>query len=69
MISGQHSLRGGVADPHGDHRLAMALALIGLISEKQVKVMNAEILRESFPAFPEVLRSLGANLVIGHGED
>ncbi|GAP08024.1 3-phosphoshikimate 1-carboxyvinyltransferase [Anaerolinea thermolimosa] len=55
-------VRGGVVNPHGDHRLAMSLAVVGLASREPVKVLGAEITRESFPGFPDVLRSLGAQM-------
>lgn len=54
--------RGGVVNPHGDHRLAMSLAVLGLASREPVQVLGAEITRESFPRFPDVLRSLGAQI-------
>ncbi len=52
----------GQVDPHGDHRLAMALALTGLAGQGPVVVNGAQIIAESFPEFPLVLQSLGAGL-------
>lgn len=52
--------RGGQVDPHGDHRLAMALAVTGLAAQGPLSVTGAEITRESFPDFAGVLRRLGA---------
>ena len=57
-------VRGGRIDPHGDHRLAMALAVAGLAADGPLEVVGAEIMRESFPDFPGVLAGLGANVVI-----
>lgn len=56
--------QGGEAESHGDHRLAMALALIGLGSRQPVCVQQAEVIGESFPGFVEVLQSLGAALTL-----
>jgi 3-phosphoshikimate 1-carboxyvinyltransferase len=53
---------GGQAESHGDHRLAMALALAGLASQQPVQVSGAELLAESFPAFAEVLAGFGAKI-------
>ena len=53
---------GGHARSHGDHRLAMALALAGLASQAPVQVSGAEMLAESFPDFTEVLKGFGARL-------
>lgn len=50
------TLRGGTAQAYGDHRLAMALALLGLRAD--VAVEGAEILSESFPGFIPALESL-----------
>lgn len=54
--------RGGTVDPHGDHRLAMALAVTGLAAQGPVEVHDAHITRESFPNFAETLRGLGAGV-------
>ncbi|NTV52894.1 MAG: 3-phosphoshikimate 1-carboxyvinyltransferase [Candidatus Firestonebacteria bacterium] len=42
---------GGKADSHGDHRLAMSLAVAGLVSEKGVTLNNPECVRTSYPEF------------------
>jgi len=51
--------RGGEVDAHGDHRIAMSLALLGLISPEPVVVRHAEILNESFPEFLTDLQQIG----------
>jgi len=53
------TLTGGACEAHGDHRLAMSLALAGLAAPAPVTVRHAEILNESFPDFVSQLRSLG----------
>jgi 3-phosphoshikimate 1-carboxyvinyltransferase len=54
-------LRGGaLVDAHGDHRLAMALTVAGLASERPVRVAGAELSEESFPEFIPALQALGA---------
>jgi len=63
FVEGAGRVPGGVQlDPQGDHRLAMSLALAGLAADRPVTVENAGIISESFPDFPAVLRSLGANI-------
>lgn len=59
-ITGGSLPQGGEVDHHGDHRLAMALALTGLAGQGPVTVTGAEIIAESFPEFPDALRKLGA---------
>jgi 3-phosphoshikimate 1-carboxyvinyltransferase len=44
-------------DPHGDHRLAMAAGLIGLV--RPVVVTHAEVVAKSFPAFFDVFPAGG----------
>jgi 3-phosphoshikimate 1-carboxyvinyltransferase len=62
IVRGGRGLPGGSAEAHGDHRLAMALAVAGLAAENPVDICGAECIGESFPGFIEVLHSLGADL-------
>lgn len=59
-IRGAGPLQGGTVEAQGDHRLAMALAVAGLVARQPVRVRGAHILAESFPTFPSLLRRLGA---------
>lgn len=52
--------RGGEVEAHGDHRLAMAMAVAGLAAQGPVRITGAEMINESFPGFVETLRSLGS---------
>jgi 3-phosphoshikimate 1-carboxyvinyltransferase len=58
IIEGPTLLHGAVVDSHGDHRLAMALAVAGLIAEGETVVENAECIPDSFPGFVELMREL-----------
>ncbi|BDG60629.1 3-phosphoshikimate 1-carboxyvinyltransferase [Caldinitratiruptor microaerophilus] len=51
-------LRGGRAQAHGDHRLAMALGVAGLVAPEGVEVEGAESVDVSFPGFWDVLAGL-----------
>jgi 3-phosphoshikimate 1-carboxyvinyltransferase len=53
-------IRGGEVDSAGDHRIAMSLAILGLIAEAPVIIDNAEWIRTSYPGFVDDLRVLGA---------
>jgi 3-phosphoshikimate 1-carboxyvinyltransferase len=64
ILQGDRSIHGGTVASHKDHRLAMSLAVAGLASQTGVVVKNAEIIRESFPAFIDVLGSAGANIQV-----
>jgi 3-phosphoshikimate 1-carboxyvinyltransferase len=60
IIEGPTPLHGGVVDSHGDHRLAMALAIAGLVAEGAVVIENAECIDDSFPGFVELMQKVGA---------
>lgn len=62
IIQGGYPVHGGSAVSHGDHRLAMALAVAGLATIQPVQINGAEIIAESFPDFVECLRNLGAQI-------
>lgn len=50
---------GGVeVDSHGDHRMAMTLAVAGLISERGVTITGAECVAKSYPNFFEDIERL-----------
>jgi 3-phosphoshikimate 1-carboxyvinyltransferase len=48
-------LHGAEIDPHGDHRIAMAMAVAGLAAEGQTTIHEAECAAVSFPAFFDTL--------------
>jgi 3-phosphoshikimate 1-carboxyvinyltransferase len=53
----QGGVNGGVVDSHYDHRLVMALYLIGLKVGK-VRIKNASVYDVSFPNFPQIMDKL-----------
>jgi len=55
--------KGGVVTSHGDHRLVMALSLVGL-KVGGVRIENASVYDVSFPNFPEAMKGLGCNIEI-----
>ncbi|MFA6489093.1 MAG: chorismate synthase [Candidatus Micrarchaeia archaeon] len=52
------ALSGGKADSHNDHRIAMALAIAALNSQKGVSIEGAECVSKSYPKFFEDLEAL-----------
>jgi 3-phosphoshikimate 1-carboxyvinyltransferase len=52
------ALKGAVVDPRGDHRIAMALAVAGLLAEGETEIINAECVDISFPGFFDTLASV-----------
>ncbi len=53
--------KGGVVKSHGDHRLVMALSLVGF-KTGGVRIENASVYDISFPNFPEAMKGLGCNI-------
>lgn len=62
IVTGPSKLRGAVVECHRDHRLAMALAVAGLVAEGQTIVRGAEAIGDSFPNFVETMQALGADV-------
>ena len=48
-------LKGAKIDPYGDHRVAMAFAIAGLLAEGETEILNAECVDISFPGFFDTL--------------
>ncbi len=69
VVEGPCPLRGATVESHGDHRLAMALAIAGLVSQEPVAVRGAEWIEDSFPGFVECLRAIGVPDVEWSDED
>ncbi len=61
-IYGPTPLRGAVVHSHGDHRLAMALAVAGLIAHGETIVEDTACIADSFPGFVEAMQALGAEI-------
>jgi len=60
-ISGSIKFKGASVESFGDHRMAMALAVAGLVASSETIVENAEVVDVSFPNFFEILDSLTKN--------
>lgn len=58
VINGPRRLEGARVRSHDDHRVAMALAVAGLIAEGTTEIDGAECVSISYPAFFEQLESL-----------
>ncbi len=69
MIAGSNRLRPTAVHTHGDHRLAMALAVVGLAGTGPMTIHDAQIVRESYPEFGAHLAQLGARLDFDEDND
>jgi 3-phosphoshikimate 1-carboxyvinyltransferase len=62
VVRGPAKLQGTEVDSHGDHRIAMALAVSGLAAQGTTRILGAECVSKSYPAFFEDLQRLGAGV-------
>jgi 3-phosphoshikimate 1-carboxyvinyltransferase len=62
IVEGGKTLKGGKVSSHGDHRLAMALTVAGLIAEGEVCIDGVRCIDDSFPGFLQRMRKLGAEI-------
>jgi 3-phosphoshikimate 1-carboxyvinyltransferase len=60
VIHGGKVLLGAEVDSHSDHRLAMSLAIAGLIAEGETTINHARVAQVSYPAFWQDMLSLRA---------
>jgi 3-phosphoshikimate 1-carboxyvinyltransferase len=58
FVPGRQTLRGGVVDSYGDHRIAMAFAIAGLFTDGPVMIKDPGCVAISFPEFFETLRQV-----------
>ncbi len=55
---GRSRLKGAVVDSFGDHRIAMAFAVAGLLAEGETEIVNSDCVDISFPGFFEALKQI-----------
>lgn len=58
IIDGPTVLKGAEIESHGDHRIAMAMAIAGLIAEGETVINDTACIETSFPEFEKLLASL-----------
>ncbi|MEG1980234.1 MAG: hypothetical protein RR060_05875, partial [Victivallaceae bacterium] len=60
MIIHGGTIHGGTVSSYGDHRIAMALAVAGLIAEEPVIIEDAGACAVTYPNFIRDFQQLGA---------
>jgi 3-phosphoshikimate 1-carboxyvinyltransferase len=55
-------IKGGTTDSHNDHRIAMAISCLALISENPITITNAGCVSKSYEHFFQDIAKLGAEL-------
>lgn len=61
-IVGPQRLAGAAADGHDDHRIAMSMAVAGLIASGETVVLDAACAADSFPGFATTMLRVGAQI-------
>ena len=56
---------GCTLDSELDHRIAMSFLILGLVSNKPIKVLRSSTIKTSFPNFFEIMLNLGSKLAKG----
>ena len=63
IVTGGKPVKGGArVATRGDHRIAMAHLVLGLVAEKPVEVDEPGMIATSFPTFVSLMNGLGANI-------
>lgn len=69
-ITGGGVKGGGRVATHMDHRIAMSFLVMGLASNQPIEIDDASMIATSFPAFFDVMRSIGADIeTAGQGDE
>ena len=55
-------ISGATIDSYGDHRIAMAFAIAGLISKDPITILNTENVSTSFPSFFSLIKDMGLKI-------
>jgi 3-phosphoshikimate 1-carboxyvinyltransferase len=61
LVHGPTPLTGTTVQSHGDHRLAMALAVAGALAEGETIVTGTACAADSFPGFARLLAQIGVD--------
>jgi len=61
-VTGPSLMKTGEVDSHGDHRIAMAAAIVAMIARTPVKIAGAECVAKSYPGFYQDLKTLGGRI-------
>ena len=62
MIEGGTVMKSAEVDSHGDHRIAMAFVMAGLIADGSITVNDCDNVNTSFPEFVELAQSVGIDV-------
>ncbi len=64
IIQGGNPIKGGRVHSGGDHRVAMAFAIAGLVAQDKIMIEDCDRIATSFPDFCEVAGQLGMQIKV-----
>ena len=64
IVKGSRRLKGAKLYSHGDHRVAMALAVAALASEGETEIRGFECIRKSYPNFIQDILKIGGKITV-----
>jgi len=64
IIRGNAQLTGCEVESYHDHRIAMSLAIAGMVAEGETVINDAESAAVTYPNFVEDFRRLGADFTV-----
>lgn len=64
VIPGGQRFRGAHVASGGDHRMAMALAVAGLVAEGETVIEDVACVQTSFPTFVELVNTLAGGAAV-----
>jgi 3-phosphoshikimate 1-carboxyvinyltransferase len=67
MVIRGGSPHGGEVDSHGDHRIAMSLAMAALRADGDIHIRDCANVNTSFPGFVDLAAAAGLRVEAGHG--
>jgi 3-phosphoshikimate 1-carboxyvinyltransferase len=64
VVSGRPDapLRAATVEAHGDHRIAMSAAVLGLFADGESRIVDVDAVATSFPRFAGTMRAIGADV-------
>lgn len=62
MIIDGGQFTGGSVNSFGDHRIAMAFAVAGMVADSPIKILDCENVATSFPGFVDLARNAGMDI-------
>jgi 3-phosphoshikimate 1-carboxyvinyltransferase len=62
VVEGPTMLHGALVEAHGDHRMAMSLAVAGLIAEGDTTILGADCVSKTYPGFFEDLAAISSSI-------